>query len=164
MKKKNLNKALMGIALLGIFIIFTSGCGKYTRHEVLTFFFTGVPPIEGEKGVQEVKKIKGKIIPETTYFAHGPYAAGQCYQCHVMSPAFGFRKAGGKVVSSFPGLGGQVPGLLVTPLKDLCLECHPSKPVRAAHWSDKAPVSEGSCTFCHNPHQSPFRYMLHRKI
>ncbi len=165
LSKRRQNRTLIGIVLLGIFMIFTSGCDKYTRHEVLTFFFTGVPPLEeGEAAEGQVlKKIKGKPIPEVNYFVHGPYAAKQCYQCHALSPAVSFKETGKRGVYSIP-LGGQLVGILVTPLKGLCLECHPPKPVRAAHWSDKAPVSEGNCTFCHDPHRSPFRYMLRKNM
>ncbi len=148
-------------------MIFTSGCDRYARHKVLTVFFTGVPHPDEEKEVPgvSVEKIKRKSIPEAEYFIHGPHAAGQCYQCHVISPAFRSREIGKKGVGGIP-LGGQIPGMLVKPLKDLCIECHVPKHgfARAAHWLDKAPVSDGNCTFCHEPHQSPFRYMLRKEV
>ncbi len=170
------NRVLNGLFLLSFLVFFISGCDKYTRHEELAFFFIDIPSHEGE------------TIPEASYFLHGPYAARQCYQCHVKSPirlhtsilgppadrqcyqchvkspTFSFRETGKKETGGIPKLQGQSPGSLVSPLKDLCLECHPPKPVRAAHWSNEGPVSDGNCTFCHDPHHSPFRYMLRKKI
>ncbi len=167
------NNLKAGISLLCFaIIVFTSSCDKYTRHEVLTFFFTGVPHPDEEKEVPgvSVEKIKRKPIPEAEYFVHGPHAAKQCYQCHTLSTTFEFSKTGRKEIGGIPKLGlgveGQIPGMLVTPLKDLCIECHVPKHgfARAAHWLDKAPVADDSCTFCHDPHQSPFRYMLRKEI
>jgi hypothetical protein len=162
--KRRQNRVLAGLFLLSFFIVFTSGCDKYTKHKVLTFFFTGVPSLEEkEKEVTEAKKPERRIIPEAQYFMHGPYAAEQCYHCHVLSPTFSrFRGKGG--ISS---LGEQSPGLLVAPVKELCVKCHlvPKHGfARPAHWADKPPVSDSNCTFCHDSHQSPFQYMLRKEF
>lgn len=175
MNKRRQDRVLVGLFLLSLFL--TSGCDKYTRHDVLAFFFTGVPAAHHEG-------VDGKIISEALYFLHGPYAARQCYQCHVKSPvslhipilglpaekqcyqchvrspALADEK---KPVSIFR-LKARPPGSLVLPLKELCLECHPPKKISAAHWSHEGPVSNGNCIFCHDPHQSPFRYMLRKGI
>jgi predicted CXXCH cytochrome family protein len=49
------------------------------------------------------------------------------------------------------------------PLNQLCISCHTDKSAEAkenkglfAH----DPVSEGSCTPCHHPHQARYRFML----
>mgnify|MGYP001571791565 CR=1 FL=1 len=44
MENKSGNTAkMLCIVLLGVFVFFSTGCDKYTRYKVLTFFFTGVP-------------------------------------------------------------------------------------------------------------------------
>lgn len=174
MKNKRRNWVLAGLFLLSFLILFISGCDKYTRHEVLTFFFTGVPLLEedkkaeaGEKKTAEVqlaknKKKRRKIIRKSKFFVHGPSAAGQCYQCHDTSGTFAFRKTGKKEVGDIPRLG-ELSGRLVAPLEDICTECHIQKLARSANSKDfwlHGPVAGGNCTFCHSPHQSPFQYML----
>ena len=45
------------IILAGVLITAVAGCERYTQHEVLTFFFTGVPsPEEEEKAAAEKAK------------------------------------------------------------------------------------------------------------
>ena len=175
MRKKRQNKVLAGLLLLSLLIVFTSGCDKYARHDILAFFSTGIPVAhEGEER---------ENIPETISFLHGAYAARQCYhchvksslrlhssilntptfkqcyECHIQSPAL----TDGKEAVSIPWLKVQPPGSLVLPLKDLCLQCHPPKKISAAHLSSEGPVSDGNCIFCHDPHYSPFQYMLRKK-
>ena len=175
MSKKRQNKILAGFFLLSLLIVFTSGCDKYARQDILVFFSTGIPVAhEGEER---------ENIPEAINFLHGPYAARQCYQCHVklpirlhssilntpaakqcyechiQSPAL----IDVKEAVSIPWLKVQLPSSLVLPLTDLCLECHPPKKISAAHLSSEGPVSDGNCTFCHDPHHSPFQYMLRKK-
>lgn len=170
------NNLKTGVTLLCLsIIIFMSGCDRHTKHEVSSFFPSDVPlPHEW---------MEGKGVPEGKYFLHGPYAARQCYLCHVKSPI--------RIHTSLLGLPAyeqcyqchiqsspltdekkpvsifkfkvQPPGSFVLPLEDLCLECHPPKKISAAHWSQKGPVSDGNCIFCHDPHLAPFRYMLRKE-
>jgi len=128
------------IFLLGLFsIIFISGCDKYTQHKVLTFFFTGVPPIEEEKaapedkteGSTEAKKEAG-FIPHMETFSHGPFGAGQCYYCHETYETVGFRKFGYKKPDDAPKQGQGISGRLVMPLRKLCLNCHVQKSIQSA--------------------------------
>jgi len=74
-------------------------------------------------------------------FVHGPFAAGACITCHDPH-------------------GGNVPGMLRIPGKQMCLECHPGMSARFmnAKFRHKAAVTE--CTDCHSPHMSEQRYML----
>jgi predicted CXXCH cytochrome family protein len=151
-------------------LIFITGCDKYTRHKVLTFFFTGVPPLEEEKKpvieekVEEVQQIKKRKKPDlrVVSFSHGPFASGQCYQCHEISSTVGFRRFGEKAGVRVRTIQ-QIPGRLVTPLEELCIECHTSKSLTTAYsrglWTH-GPVANGDCTVCHNPHRSFFQYML----
>ena len=79
-------------------------------------------------------------------FVHGPVGFGDCLTCHdphVAKSKFGLKAKGNA----------------------LCLACHDNKaqnaegkPFRYKH----APVEEGKCTSCHNPHASPNSQQLVR--
>lgn len=166
------NKSVIVSVIVIALMIFamTAGCDKYTRHNVLTFFFTGVPPLEEEKKVEEMDTVKiltmekkKKRTPiEPVSFAHGPYAAGHCDTCHEASATVGFRKTDKMKVGGIPGLGG-IPGRLVAPLRELCIDCHTQKSAVLAYSSDlwvHGPVAHGDCIVCHSPHRSPSQYML----
>lgn len=173
MKKERPNKILTAFALLGILFIFTTGCDKHTKYKVLTFFFTGVPPLEEGKKDEAVenaqivmaktKNNKKKIKPQVLVFSHGPYGAGQCYQCHNISASVSFKTFRKKKSRGIAGQGRGIPGRLVMPLKELCTECHPQKSAQTAHSKNlwlHGPAANGNCTACHNPHRSAFQYML----
>ena len=168
------------IALAAILIIaYSSGCDRYARHKVLTFFFTGVPPLnEGgktsekekeaeRKASEEKKKPKRRTDVKATRFSHGPYASGACFLCHQTSETGGFRGLGKKAEAAGsiakPGI---VPGQLVVPLRELCVRCHETKSPKMARreglWVH-GPVSAGLCTQCHGPHSAPEPCLLLKK-
>lgn len=165
------NKSVIVIALM-IFAM-TAGCDKYTKHKILTFFFTGVPPLE-EEGTAQVKdetripptddkKKEKRLPPPIVSFTHGPFGAGQCYQCHETSATVGFRKHEKGKPEGVPKLEQGVPGRLATELKTLCIECHTLKSAVLAYSSGlwvHGPVADGDCIVCHSPHRSPSQYML----
>ena len=165
------------LALAAILVVAVgSGCDRYARHKVLTFFFTGVPPLDKakkapEKDREAEKKAAGegeqpkrRVVIKATRFSHGPYASGACYLCHETSETGGFRglgkKAGAAGSVAKPGI---VPGKLVVPLRELCAGCHetksPEKAQREGLWVH-GPVSAGLCTQCHGPHSSPEPFLL----
>jgi predicted CXXCH cytochrome family protein len=156
------------LILLCICLFLVSSCDKYTRYKVRTFFFTGVPHPDEEAKVVETglspeelsrKKIDEFFVPS---YVHGPYAAQQCYHCHSTSKSATFRgsaKGPTKTIKSIQ----EVAGRLVMPLKQLCIDCHTGKSVESAFFKGywiHGPVSDGICTVCHNPHKSPYPYML----
>ncbi len=162
------------VTLLLIAILSMSGCDKYTKHEVLTFFFTGVPSLEEEEALSDGKQTKGPGYirkkkkappPVLTSFLHGPYDAKLCTECHTQSSGKGFKSFGGtqssKSSSSFQGMIGGVKAS-----QELCTDCHMNKStenIKNRGLFAHKPVSDGMCTKCHNPHQSQFRYMLLRE-
>jgi len=173
---KGRSRSILLVLAACLVVAVGSGCDRYTRHNVLTFFFTGVPPLgEGGKAAdkekeQEKKAAEGKKKPKrravlkATRFSHGPYASGACYYCHQTSETGGFRGLGKKAEAAGsiakPGI---VPGQLVVPLRELCVLCHatksPEKAQREGFWVH-GPVSAGLCTRCHGPHSSPEPYLL----
>lgn len=171
MSRKQLSKVSAGLFLFSLFL-FGSGCDKHTKHKVLTFFFTGVPPLEEKKkdataetkvaGAEEEKKKTG-VTREVRFFAHGPKAANECFQCHDTSGSITFRKSFQSKTQTASLKQSAISGRLVAPLEKLCIECHTAKSAQSAYTnglSMHGPLATGSCTFCHNPHQSRFQYML----
>jgi len=163
--RRSQNRALAGLFLLSFLILFASGCDKYTRYKVSSFFFTGVPPLEEanrvdtartQAGGKERKRIR---IKKVVKYIHGPKASGECYHCHEASG----RKRKKVGIGAPPSLQATMPGKLTESLKKLCIKCHASKSAEAAQiknlWLHRS-TTEGNCTLCHNPHESPFRYML----
>lgn len=155
-----------------------AGCDRYARHRVLTFFFTGVPPVDegkkveakekpGErKAAEEGRKRKRQVIKATRY-SHGPYASGACYLCHQTSETGGFRGLGKKEEAKGSlAKAGIVPGKLVAPMRELCTRCHATKSPAAARGEGlwvHGPVGAGYCTACHGPHAGPQPFLLLKK-
>lgn len=145
---------LMTVILLSMA---TGGCSSQTRHTVLTFFFTGVPPLEekssGGKSVPNDATVAKKsqtqkngksqktaaagtekplpIVPEAPrLFSHTVWAEGECSSCHEGSGTFGFTavvKPGKSVASKVFYAGGGMPGKLRQPKEKICLPCHKNK-------------------------------------
>lgn len=149
--------------ILGPILFLLSGCDKYTRYKLSTFFFTGVPhpdgiidylPKEAEKGSSresEKEEISSRSV-------HGPYAANRCYLCHEISKSRRFGRA-----EDTKRFDKGLPGKLLSPVKKLCVECHTSKTMESAFSKNlwiHGPVSSGMCTICHNPHSTQYRYLL----
>lgn len=160
------------LAAGGLALTLLTGCNPVTRYKVLTFFFTGVPPMgEEEKEDEPVKPTVAKVVKQrsvvvqATRYTHGPYASNQCNLCHETSASGGFRgfgkQEGAKVAEA-----GAVSGKLVAPMGELCSGCHTGKSVASAYEAGlwvHGPVSTGYCVLCHGPHAGPEPYMLSKK-
>ena len=172
---------LAAALLLALF----SGCDRLSRHKVITFFFTGVPSLEeqdrqqeaaleeaknpklataGAKTASSSPQKKRSVAVKATRYAHGPYAANECYQCHEVSASGGFRGFGKQEAAADSlAKAGIVPGKMIAPPAELCVGCHASKKPERAYQAGlwvHGPVSAGYCTVCHTPHASPEQYLL----
>ena len=151
------------------------GCDRNARHDVLTFFFTGVPPLdEGGKAPEKAKAPerkapeesakKKRVVVKATRYSHGPYASGACYLCHETSETGGYRGLGKKEEAKGAiAKAGIVPGKLVAPLRELCVRCHAAKSPEKARGEGlwvHGPVAAGYCTACHGPHAGPQPHLL----
>ncbi|MBW6493593.1 MAG: cytochrome c3 family protein [Burkholderiaceae bacterium] len=149
------------------------GCSAVARHQVLTFFFTGVPPLGSvEKTPEPVAKAKTRTVArpgsvvKATRFGHGPYAANLCFSCHQVSASGGFRGFGKQDAAKDAIAGaGQVSGQLLAPMGELCSSCHtgksPARAQAAGLWVH-GPVATGYCVMCHAPHAAPQPYLLQK--
>jgi predicted CXXCH cytochrome family protein len=168
--------ALLLLLAGALALIGSTGCSSpATRHKVLNFFFTGVPP-PGETPVEQTpaKPVVAKaanrqdLVVVSTNFVHGPYAANACDVCHEISSSGGFGGSGG--TQDAQGAGSQavsMSGAKLAPMGELCSGCHegtsPAEAVAAGLWVH-GPVSTGDCTQCHNAHAGPEQYMLEKPI
>lgn len=138
-----------GVALA----VLLSGCSPAARHRVLTFFFTGVPPLEGTAAPAATPAPPAAPVPVQVgltnrrppqFWFHGPYAARDCDRCHT------------------PGHPGTFSDTKIRP-SELCAACHSRFFARLStdkeHWVH-GPVASGNCTACHNPHRSTHRFLL----
>ncbi|HBO69599.1 MAG TPA: hypothetical protein DD658_05435 [Deltaproteobacteria bacterium] len=176
---KGRSRSILLLLAATLLIACGSGCDRYARHKVLTFFFTGVPPIDemkkapdkereaGEKAAEEKKRSKKRPPVKATRFFHGPYAANACYLCHEIQETAGSRGLAKEAIpAGSVAKSGVVSGMLVTPLRELCIRCHETKSPEMARRNGlrvHGPVGAGYCTACHGPHNGPEPYLLLEK-
>jgi predicted CXXCH cytochrome family protein len=129
------------------------GCSRQARYEVLTFFFTGVPPLEESQG-STVPSLEAKGPAEAgaepaepgqeeekeeevaARYKHAPFEAGDCDSCHNPERANRLYNEG----------------------EGLCFRCHEdfSQTLPWVH----GPVAVGYCKACHEPHESMNKFLL----
>jgi len=159
-------KASVHILMLLLMAAAQAGCDPQTRHQTLTFFFTGVPPLEEPKPGIEVETplsppvaIPDKQKPTTRkiLFSHPVWAAGSCDPCHENAGSYSTPGVAKRSMAVFSTGGGMPGGKLTRPKRELCIQCHTDKtPMRAL--TDKLwlhnTMAKGDCLACHDPHQS----------
>ncbi|HSP05848.1 MAG TPA: cytochrome c3 family protein [Acidobacteriota bacterium] len=112
-----------------------TGCGTTTRYKVLNFFFDGVPNPSAPKVVPQRPGAAPVAAAQVAVFTnHGPYAAKLCEACHQRQT-----------------------NALVLPKDELCYKCHE---LRLDKKYVHGPLASGGCLVCHDPHSSPYRYLL----
>ena len=110
----NRSKDLLICILVAVFLVTAvASCDRYTKHDVLTFFFTGVPsPEEEEKAAAEKAKEqqaaakKQEPILKPVRFSHPLWVAGRCDQCHQSTANFSVPGVKKKNAHSFPERNG----------------------------------------------------------
>lgn len=129
-----------------------SACSAASHHELLRFFFDGVPDPDAVAAAAEAAPTPAPalgpmpIAVQEHLTVHRPYADGRCDKCHAS-------RAGkpAELSSIFQG----VP-MLLEPVEKLCFKCHTIEPKRYLH----APAASGQCILCHEPHRTPNKRML----
>jgi predicted CXXCH cytochrome family protein len=139
LSKPSAKQILLGALIFSVFFVFS--CNETKRHEMLTFFFDGVPPLGGEQDGAFRAEITDPNAPSDpnkppaiVWYEHE--ARRNCENCHGKRDRKGFSRAV-KLVAQVP---------------DLCYQCHPDyQDLRG--WVH-GPVVVGECLFCHEPHSS----------
>lgn len=136
--------ASFGLTLLVFFVIFLVSCDDVDRHEALTFFFDGVPPL-GQEGLD------GEFLdPNSPEFAQ----TGQTPAWYVHEPRKNCSICHGKRKQR--SFSSQT--YLTAPVPKLCYNCHTDYTASAPFVH--GPVAVGQCLFCHNPHKSKIEHLL----
>lgn len=78
-------------------------------------------------------------------FVHGPVAVGDCGSCH---------RGEGEKHRASPAKNRFGP---IVKVGELCYQCHERVDTKKGVHK---PVKDGSCTKCHDPHQSPYKFQI----
>ncbi|MHC4726808.1 MAG: cytochrome c3 family protein, partial [Planctomycetota bacterium] len=136
--------ALIGLMLLVFLGIFVLSCDEVESHNVLTFFFEGVPPLGQDQLTEELvgsgSTQLSQTRPKQIWFVHQPRK--DCTLCHDKSRQRVFSPK----------------TYLIKPVPELCYECHADYTTSASYVH--GPVSVGQCLLCHNPHRSRIEHLL----
>ncbi len=143
------------IALYLAMMVLAVSCDEVQRHDTLSFFFDGVPPLDpnlvevdgqtrrlGALDPNEADGTKQTVSGST----HEPRK--DCTNCHERATGSLFNRE----------------RKLIAPIPKLCYDCHskdttPGKsPIYAT--TVHGPVAIGQCLLCHNPHRSKHEALL----
>ena len=118
----------------------------------ILFFGLALPPViaAAEGGCREGPCHRTLKVGDV---GHAPFLDGRCRACHKSSGAIHPSAIGPEFSLAYDG-GGQ-----------LCFSCHEEIAGRIAKTATvHAPVVEGACLECHDPHASPFAGLLTRRM
>ena len=131
-------------------VLTLAGCTSATNHQWLTFFFEGVDrpasvapvaPVAAPGGPTTNTLSVALAAAQPRQFVHEPFFNRKCAECHVTTFSQQLRASG----------------------NELCAGCH--KPTLQKISTAKfvhRPIEKGQCLRCHEPHQSPERFLLVR--
>jgi predicted CXXCH cytochrome family protein len=120
-------------------------CTAEKRHDVLSFFFDGVPPLEEKKPPPKATAAGAPAAapqaPVSTESVHEPARSESgCVACHNREASFA----------------------LLKPRTEICLTCHEDKTRQYPYMH--GPVAVGDCAECHDPHRSPLPHLLRMPV
>ena len=130
------------------------GCSKEKRHDILTFFIDGVPPVGGwdpndpnsPNYRKQRRTAEGAAQEQLTVSGSRHKSGKECEFCHGED--------------SIQKYSGSMP--LVEKEPDLCYNCHTDYTKKNAYVH--GPVAVGECLFCHQFHRSKNRHLLKKPI
>ena len=133
-----------------------SSCSREGRHKALTFFFEGVPDLDGPGqgrlritrttnvdllSSATLRRKMGGVLSQKAGSIHA--AARDCNACHA-------------------GTMNQRQRELIKPLPELCYSCHKNYETAGVYLH--GPIAVGACVFCHDPHQSAYIYLQRARL
>lgn len=150
MLSKPIVRSGFGILIFALFFVLS--CSEEKRHEMLTFFFDGVPVIgaeqEGDSSIESADPNAApdpnSLRPRVIWYEHKVQA--DCATCHGEKERRGFSRE----------------VQLVAEVPELCYQCHEQFRPFSGHVH--GPVAVGVCTYCHEPHRTRNQYLLKEPI
>lgn len=135
----------VGITIFSVILTTLLSCDEARRHKTMTFFFDGVPPLEGQDVVDINSLDKGEHqLPQGTEMAFTVHEPSKvCANCHDMTKKPRWA----------------TPEFVKEPLQ-LCYDCHPGSNYSGSVDYVHGPVAVGDCIRCHNPHRSKHEHLL----
>lgn len=129
------------LLLLGAMLLVAACNNPDQQHNVLNFFFDGVPDPNAQPETQTADpKLPGKrksFEPVSLKrYLHEPYALKDCSDCHKSNRS----------------------QALLKPEPQLCYDCH-GRILKKMTFVHK-PAAEGNCKVCHLAHESPYIGLL----
>ncbi len=125
-------------------VLVWAGCDESERHKTMTFFFDGVPLLQGE--ATGTGPFDPNAIGESRSFTTGGWYVHEplqdCTQCHVSQRRARFSR--------------QVQ--LIADVPELCYRCHEEQASQRG-WVH-GPVATGDCLLCHGPHKTKNAFLL----
>ena len=176
---------------MAVAVIVVAGCSVEKNHELLSFFFDGVPePGTGVPGAAGAAGTGGRPAPRPIVSSHSAFRERRCEDCHGETGGFGLvvtgfsdldatvcRNCHGQVLEQYPRMHGPVaaqeclwchwphestnPYLLAQAPPDLCLGCHGFELRGLPQPPEHADLGR-DCLDCHRGHGGPQRYFLKR--
>jgi predicted CXXCH cytochrome family protein len=170
MHKSRLRRVIL--CLLFFLCLAGPGCDPALKHDLLTVFFDGVPPLNGTKDTETKEAGIGESF-EAGATQQGPAATAKMTEATETPPlplvtqvqhtphALKMCDGGHQTPHNTPGAA--IGFSLLEDKHRLCAMCHDQMSQeelgKKYDWVH-GPVQYGACTECHRPHESPNSYML----
>jgi len=135
------------LTLIGAAGLLAGSCSLERHHDILTFFFDGVPPLHAGASLEKSPGATEGLLPGQpgpiaeaeagkVFYNHPAYQQNRCGECHDIER-----------------------GVLVKTVREgLCLSCHPEKPGKKKFVH--GPMAVNGCLACHRYHRSSYPKVL----
>ncbi|MEZ5063781.1 MAG: cytochrome c3 family protein [bacterium] len=145
---------------LGVLTLTIASCGGTSKSDLLRILFDDPPgerPVETAATAAPSPRVRASTTDAVRIYRHSPYEEKDCEACHALEGAW-------PVGSGDTAVFGKA-RLRARP-DELCYECHDDMTADALREDVgevvHAPLEDGECLECHDPHQSRFPSLLKR--
>lgn len=155
--KKN-KRLLIATAFVCAIVFIFLGCDRETRHQVLTFFFEGVPPLDGDPNEASGLSLVRTVVAEDGTSTMVPVIHKTPEELAILEQSHSSKH---KIIKDCDKCheGNMRSGRtqLKKTMPDLCYTCH--KNLGRLGGKLHGPFAVGACIFCHEPHRSKYVHL-----